>query len=158
TMHRSHANAYYQANYIAGDAWRKIDDEWLSVTSDLAIALDNDTNNTSLVLAFELGEGGDVLLFPADAQVGNWLSWKDLVFVIGNGPKRRLVTGEELLGRTVFYKVGHHASHNATLRAEGLEKMKSPDLTAMIPVDRTTAKQQRWAMPFEPLFERLKEK
>ena len=37
-----------------------------------------ETNNTSLALAFELiekGRVGKVLLFPADAQVGNWLSW-----------------------------------------------------------------------------------
>ena len=27
------------------------------------------------MLAFELGKGGKVLLFAADAQRGNWLSW-----------------------------------------------------------------------------------
>jgi hypothetical protein len=35
------------------------------------LRLDPDTHNTSVVLAFQLGDGGPVLLFPADAQVGN---------------------------------------------------------------------------------------
>lgn len=37
------------------------------------------------------------------------------------------VTAHELLARTVFYKVGHHGSHNATLRALGLELMTNED-------------------------------
>ena len=59
------------------DTWRRIDGDWLNLTSELALNLDNDVNNTSLVLAFELGEpgSGQVLLFASDAQVGNWLSW-----------------------------------------------------------------------------------
>ena len=36
------------------------------------------TNNTSLVLAIERIADGKVLLFPADAQEGNWLSWHDV--------------------------------------------------------------------------------
>jgi hypothetical protein len=56
----------------------------------------------------------------------------------------KVVTAENLLRRTVFYKVGHHGSHNATLRARdnkpsGLELMGSEggtkELVAMIPVD-----------------------
>jgi hypothetical protein len=47
----------------------------LGLAGRLALQLDSDTNNTSLVLAFELGKSGRVLLFPGDAQVGNWLSW-----------------------------------------------------------------------------------
>jgi uncharacterized protein YfiM (DUF2279 family) len=38
-------------------------------------------DNTSLVLAIELADG-DVLLFAADAQVGNWLSWQDLTWSV----------------------------------------------------------------------------
>jgi len=151
------SHGFYSQRYLASDEWRKIDHDWLGATGDLAIALDNDTNNTSLVLAFEIGEG-DVLLFPADAQVGNWLSWKDLSFDVRDGNKRRTVTTDDLLARTAFYKVGHHASHNATLREHGLEKMKHDGLTAMIPVDRKMAEKQRWNMPFPPLFERLHEK
>jgi hypothetical protein len=58
----------------------------------------------------------------------------------------------------VFYKVGHHGSHNATLRAQGLELMTSPDLVAMIPVNEEQAKKKEWAMPFAPLLQRLEEK
>src|SRR6266699_2202355 len=74
--------------------------------SILPRALDSMTNNTSLVLAIELADG-DVLLFAADAQVGNWLSWQDLKWTVGTSP----VTGPDLLKRTIFYKVGHHGSH-----------------------------------------------
>ena len=136
-----------------GPAWRRIDEDWLAMTSELALMLDSDTNNTSLVLAFELGEEGDVLLFAADAQVGNWLSWEGVEFA------RKGITCDDLLARTVFYKVGHHASHNATLREKGLEKMTSRRLAAFIPVDKKTAHKIGWSkMPFSPLLERLRER
>jgi len=134
-------------------AWRRIDEDWLAVTSELALMLDSDTNNTSLVLAFELGDRGDVLLFAADAQVGNWLSWDDVRF------ERKKITAKDLLARTVFYKVGHHASHNATLREKGLERMTSRSLSAFIPVMQTTAAKIGWRkMPFSPLLDRLRER
>ena len=41
---------------------------------EFALKIDNDVNNTSLALALELADKR-VLLFPGDAQVGNWLSW-----------------------------------------------------------------------------------
>jgi hypothetical protein len=69
------------------------------------------------------------------------------------------VTAERLLARTVLYKVGHHASHNATLRERGLELMASPELVAMIPVDERIAREKKhWDMPFGPLLSRLEEK
>jgi hypothetical protein len=137
----------------AAAAWRRIEEDWLSMTSELALMLDSDTNNTSLVLAFELGLRGKVLLFAADAQVGNWLSWHDVEF------DRDGVTTADLLARTVFYKVGHHASHNATLRDQGLELMTSRRLAAFIPVDQATAHKVGWKkMPFNPLLDRLRER
>ncbi|HEX8393541.1 MAG TPA: MBL fold metallo-hydrolase [Longimicrobium sp.] len=149
-----------QADRVRRPGWRRIDGDWLGAAADLALALDSDTNNTSLALAFELGEGGPVLLFPADAQVGNWLSWSSLAWPVrpsepdGGGK----VTIDDLLERTVLYKVGHHASHNATMRAQGLEKMNSPNLVALIPVDEGMAKKRKWKMPFCSLYERLKER
>jgi hypothetical protein len=134
-------------------SWRTIEHEWLAAAGPLALKLDSDTNNTSLVLAFEVTDGGPVLLFPGDAQVGNWLSWQSVEFPDGGG-----VTAGDLLARTVLYKVGHHASHNATLRERGLELMTSRELTAMIPVNRAMAKRKGWNMPFPPLFKRLNEK
>lgn len=139
--------------------WRRIDADWLNMAGELALALDNDTNNTSLVLAIELVDTGKVLLFPADAQVGNWQSWHlhEWELELPNGQSRR-VTASDLLARTVLYKVGHHGSHNATLRDQGLEMMTSQDLVALIPVDEQFAAKKAWNMPFNPLLNRLLQK
>jgi hypothetical protein len=111
------------------------------------------TNNTSLILALELGEmgKGQVLLFAADAQVGNWESWQTWQCE-SDGCK---VTGPDLLKRTIFYKVGHHGSHNATLKEHGVEQMD--DLkAAIIPVDEEEAKKKRWGrMPLPDLIAAL---
>jgi len=141
------------------NAWRRIDTDWLDLVGELALALDNDTNNTSLVLAIELVESGKVLLFPADAQVGNWQSWQLLEWEVdsGNGQTKK-IRARDLLERAVLYKVGHHGSHNATLRELGLEMMTSDELVAMIPVDQEFAGKKKWSMPFDPLLRRLKEK
>lgn len=75
----------------------------LSDSADLAAlsaAVDKAINNTSLVVMIEVGKA--FLLFCADAQWGNWQT-------ILAQPHWR-----ELLGRTTFLKVGHHASHNAS--------------------------------------------
>ena len=147
------AHQWFERHYRTGPEWRQIDREWLGSTSELALKLDSDTNNTSLVLAFEIGRGGPVLLFPGDAQVGNWLSWQDVTW--DDEPD---VTVDDLLSRTVFYKVAHHGSHNATLEELGLEKMTGDSLMAMVPVDRDTATKRKWSMPFEPLWTRLNER
>lgn len=159
-LHVAQQMPFFQRHYWGEDlvsdekdqGWRRIDGSWLDSSSSLALQLDSATNNTCLVLAFELGNG-DVLLFAADAQVGNWLSWQDLKWTIdGKG-----VTGPDLLRRTIFYKVGHHGSHNATLRELGLEKMESLQL-AFVPVDREMAVKKRWnQMPLNELMERLNE-
>ena len=139
-------------SHVKDQAWRRIDGNWLDFSSSLALQLDSATNNTCLVLAFELGNG-DVLLFAADAQVGNWLSWQDLKWNVNGND----VTGPDLLKRTIFYKVGHHGSHNATLRELGLEQMKSLQL-AFVPVDHEMAVKKRWnQMPLNDLMERLNE-
>ncbi len=110
-----------------GAEWRRIDTDWMEAAGALALNLDNDTNNTSLVLAIELPPEGKVLLFAADAQAGNWGSWAPTA------------AGADLLKRTVVYKVGHHGSHNATLKVGGLDHMLSQDLVALIPVDTAKA-------------------
>lgn len=144
--------------YTDAAAWRQIEHDWLDAASRLALKLDSDTNNTSLALAFELSPSQRVLLFPGDAQVGNWLSWDTLTWRSGDGDESRHVTTRDLLERTVLYKVGHHGSHNATLRAKGLELMSSPELTAMVPVDRTTAQKMAWNMPFPALWTELQQR
>ncbi len=136
-------------------AWRRIDNDWLGVSADLAIQIDKRTNNSSLVLAFEFLDTNRVMLFVGDAQAGNWLSWKDLQWTIEN----KTVSAYDLVGRTVFYKVGHHGSHNATLKQNGLELMNSPDLSAFIPTNRKDAQNVGWGeMPFGPLLEALKKR
>ncbi len=163
---RTLPNPYYGAieDFVSemyeapSEAWRRIDHDWLRAMGQLALDLDNDTNNSSLVLAFEFEDTRDVLLFPADAQVGNWQSWAKLEF---KSAQRPAVHARDLLNRTAFYKVGHHCSHNATLKAEGLELMTRDDLVAFIPLDRETAKKQGakgWEMPAPALFKALKEK
>jgi glyoxylase-like metal-dependent hydrolase (beta-lactamase superfamily II) len=158
---------FYQEHYYgktgAGEetAWRQIEGDWLGAGETLALQLDSDTNNTSLALAIELSPGGKVLLFPGDAQVGNWLSWQSLRWPQEGA---EALGAADLLRRTAFYKVGHHASHNATLREKGLELMARPDLVAMVPVDEAMAHRPKggnpdgWDMPFAPLLTRLKEK
>ena len=133
---------------------RRIDGDWQGAVGALAIKLDSDTNNSSLVLAFELAEGGPVMLFAADAQVGNWLSWHDQTYPAANGEQ---LTATDLLGRTVLYKVGHHGSHNATLRQAGLELMTDDGLVAMLPLDQAMADRREWAFPHREMYERLEE-
>ncbi|MCF7785536.1 MAG: MBL fold metallo-hydrolase [Prosthecobacter sp.] len=141
--------------------WRNIDDAWLAMGERLALQLDNATNNTSLVLAFELEDSNDVLLFVGDAQAGNWRSWDDCEWTVKDKDgESREVTAADLLLRTVFYKVGHHGSHNATLREKGLERMNSRRLAAVIPVDTRVAHEVKgWDhMPLPAIRERLEQK
>jgi hypothetical protein len=145
-------NSYYKSS----ESWRKIDEDWLKQAERLALWLDSYTNNSSMVLAFELVKSGKVLLFVGDAQTGNWNSWKTIKW-------KKMPAGfdwKSLLQKTVLYKVGHHCSHNATL-VEGLEAMIHEELVAMIPVDASDGnitKKNGWKMPAKNLYARLKEK
>jgi hypothetical protein len=104
-------------------------------------------------MAVELN-GGDVLLFAADAQVGNWLSWGDRKWTDQNGSQ---VTGPDLLHRTIFYKVGHHGSSNATARECGIDLMKKLAI-AVVPVDHEMALKRKWGdLPFKTLMDALEE-
>ena len=152
--------------FAPAEAWRTVDTDWLNGSSALAIRLDSFTNNTSLAIAIERIADGKVLLFPGDAQEGNWLSW--------HGPSAKwevtkpdgtttTVVAKDLLGRTVFYKVGHHSSHNATAKGKGLEMMTAQsELTAFIPVDRQVALGRSpagtWKMPARQLYRALLDK
>lgn len=143
----------------SGPEWRRIETDWLASADALALSINKMTNNTSLVLAIEITDvkPRKVLLFAADAQVGNWLSWQNLEW---RGKKKEdIVTGKDLLKRTVFYKVGHHGSRNATLREKGLEMMESNELVAFIPVDAEWAlKEKDWHHPEKPIVDELLKK
>lgn len=136
----------------ADQKWRRIDGDWLGTAADLALQLDDRTNNSSLVLALSLAPDGEILLFAADAQLGNWGTWGAVRFPDGT-------TGPDLLARTSFYKVGHHGSANATMKTGGLEAMTRPGLTVFVPTDEVMAKKVGWgAIPAEGLMTRLGDK
>jgi hypothetical protein len=161
------------ARQYYSEDWRCIDYDWLASAEDFALQLDNGINNTSLVLAFERISDGRVLLFPGDAQLGNWQSWdgsligtnleefavKEFKTKEGSIVKNQdntTLTPADLLKRTVFYKVGHHASHNATTR-KGLGAMLSKDLVAMVSLDSQVAANRHpgWNFPNPALYKEL---
>jgi beta-lactamase superfamily II metal-dependent hydrolase len=84
----------------------------------LALALDSIRNNTSLVILFRYR--GKSLLFPGDAQWGNWQSW------IGTDKAR------QLLSELDFLKVAHHGSENAT-PVDVVRALKASALAVMVP-------------------------
>ena len=134
---------------LTDQSWRRIDADWLAIAADLAMQLDRGVNNTSLVLAFEFIGSGRVVLFPADAQVGNWLSWQSVKWPVGANE----VKATDLMARTVYLKVAHHGSQNATLEQHGLELMTSTDLSAFIPTNEADAKKVGWGeMPFHSIL------
>jgi beta-lactamase superfamily II metal-dependent hydrolase len=162
---------FYERHYGAkGDedapsAWRQIDRDWLAGSEALALRLNNEVNNTSLVIAIELPGTRKVLLFPGDAQRGNWISWSNLQWTVN----RRTVTARDLLGRTVFYKVGHHGSHNATLDGaldDGWANISwiatsefKDEFVAMIPANTAWAlEKQGWEHPLGSIEQALHKK
>jgi len=106
----------------------------------LAISLDKAVNGTSLMLMFKIGRA--YLLFPGDAQWGTWNNAMQTPWC------------KSLLGRTTFYKVGHHGSHNAT-PVDFVEKLIPSDFTAMV----STRKMGPWPnIPRGPLLTALSSK
>ena len=146
-------------------AWRRIDNEWLYSAETLALKLNTGINNTSLVLAFELPKSKKVLFFVGDAQRGNWISWKDLTWQVGD----KTIKPRDLLARTVLYKVGHHGSHNATLAGTvdddyaNLSWMGTDaagEFTAMITAVKKWAEENTppWQHPLESIRRALEQK
>lgn len=123
-------------HYDNSGEWRKIDHDWLFSAGSLAMRYEKSINNTSLALAIQFEESERVLLFPGDAELGNWLSWHDKlewpVKIKGQTVKKN---AEYFLNKTVFYKVGHHMSQNGTAKGKGIEMMTSDDLTVMATLD-----------------------
>ena len=154
----THPNADDETKKLARK--RRIDYEWLRVSQSLALDMNSHTNNTSLVLAIEIDRTKQVLLFPGDAQFGNWNSWFEnnyqWQFDKTDKEAKRTVTVPDLLERTVLYKVSHHGSHNATPQDRGLKLMTRTDLVAMVPVSRDTAKNNQWPIPYDKLLQEFK--
>ena len=122
---------------VAPDAYLDALHEAAEVPADrLALYLDSNRNNTSLVILFRYK--GKALLFPGDAQWGNWQSW------IGTA------RAKQLLGEVDFFKVAHHGSENAT-PVDVVKALRDAGLFAMVPTQ---------VMPFPtiprmPLLEQL---
>ena len=88
--------------------------------------LDEQMNNTSLILLFEVF--GKKLLFPGDAQLENWS------YALTEAPDKKRACAK-LLADVDFYKVGHHGSLNATPRQwlwEAFKKRKGKQLQTMM--------------------------
>lgn len=124
----SHPKAYNDPDA----AWRRIDYDWLFGSGYFALRLNSMTNNLSLCLAIEFEESGKVLLFPGDAEFGNWKSWHKIDWQDKAGIN---IQTKDLLNNVVFYKVAHHSSHNGTAKKLGLDMMIDPDLCAMVPLN-----------------------
>ena len=106
--------------------------------NSLAFALDQAKNNTSLVTLFSFR--GQQLLFPGDAQWGNWKFWLDKD------------EADAILSGITFLKIGHHGSHNSTPRG-ALEKMSKGKFAAMVSTQSVP-----WeSIPRMPLMDRLGE-
>lgn len=105
----------------------------------LAFTLDSAMNNSSLV--FLLTFRGQGLLFPGDAQWGNWKSWIETN------------EGASLLANVSFLKVAHHGSLNATPK-DALERIPTGAFSAMV-----STQTKPWdSIPRLPLMARLAEK
>jgi hypothetical protein len=169
------ASPFFQKHYGEsqergeGGAWRRIDYDWLAGSANLALRAGDYTNNVSLVLAFDVPDSDKMLLFPGDAQVGNWLSCHEIEGWQLRGDARpanppaandQQTLMENLLGRVAFYKVGHHGSHNATLKDRGHELMNRPDLGAYVPVSVPVAQDLMGYCPmlFYPVMHALQRK
>lgn len=125
-----------QAYNAKGEEYRKIDTDWLNSAGALALRLNSHINNTSLVLAVESeGPGKKVMLLPGDAEFGSWQSWHAIKKWDKKGKDGKHFV-EDLLNRTVFYKVSHHLSFNGTATEKGINMMESDELAAMVTMDR----------------------
>jgi hypothetical protein len=149
------SDSVIDAYYDKKNDWRRIDDDWLNGAGALALRLNSHINNTSLVLAIEFTGSDKVLLFPGDAEFGSWESWHLIEEWISKG-KGGVPWAQDLLNRTVFYKVGHHLSYNGTALEKGILMMKDPRLAAMATLDRRRiAKGWTSTMPNKYLLQEL---
>ncbi len=129
-------NDKFIKDYNEGGDWRKIDYDWLYSAGNLALRYERSINNTSLALAIQFEDSERVLLFPADAEFGNWESWhENLEWPVKINGQIVNKNAEYFLNKTVFYKVGHHLSQNGTAKGKGIDMMTSTDLAAMATLD-----------------------
>jgi hypothetical protein len=105
----------------------------------LAFALDKARNNESVVALLIYQD--QYLLFPGDAQYGNWRGWLEQD------------DAQDILGRIRFLKVAHHGSVNATPNS-ALEQMTEGMFATMVSTQSVPWK----SIPRVPLMARLSER
>jgi hypothetical protein len=123
----------------------------------IVTSLDEQMNNTSLILLFEFG--GRKLLFPGDAQLENW---RFALQEVGNSEAAANV---KRVSDIDLYKVGHHGSLNATPKTmlwKHLTRLKGPrperlrTLLSTMPGKHPGKLGGIGEVPRKPLVERLK--
>jgi beta-lactamase superfamily II metal-dependent hydrolase len=110
-----------------------------SPLDSLAFAIDQARNNESVVAL--LIYRGQHLLFPGDAQYGNWRWWLE-----NEQP-------DDILPQISFFKVAHHGSENATPKG-ALERMSQGKFAAMVSTQSSPWK----SIPKVTLMNRLNQK
>lgn len=110
--------------------------ELLDESEGLAFTLDSVLNNTSLVVLFSYR--GKTLLFPGDAQYGNWRSWMESA------------DGTSILSHLNYFKIAHHGSHNATPKS-ALDKTPEKAFAAHI----STQNKPWGSIPFKKMLDEL---
>lgn len=124
----------FNKHYNSSDNnWRQIETDWEETAASIALRVTALTNNTSLAIAIEFEDSGKVILLPADAQSGNWMSWHkpDVMKKLKDTGGKDTI---DLLKNTIFYKVGHHGSHNGTASFSGLDHIPNKNLIAFMPL------------------------
>jgi beta-lactamase superfamily II metal-dependent hydrolase len=132
-------NPAYRHLAMTGSDMIAVDEAGGSDEFAAAARLEGAVNGTSLMIMFEVGKA--FLLFPGDAQWGTW--------------DEALSRWRELLEQTTFYKIGHHASHNAT-PITFVEKVLGDNFWAMA----CTGPTKKWTeiIPRQKLMQKLREK
>ena len=145
-----HLNDHYTS-----EKYRSIDYDWLMSAGNLSLRLTQGINNLSAVLAIEFIDSGKVMLFPGDAEYGSWKTWHEIEWT-EKGKDGVTHLTEDLLRRTVFYKVAHHLSHNGTPKNGGMDMLTNPDLVAMATLDyNSIGKNWKNTMPNRGLIKDL---
>jgi hypothetical protein len=124
---------------LSAEDEKQLQEALLFSLSDLAFSIDQARNNESVVTLFEYR--GKHLLFPGDAQYGNWEWWLENL------------QPDTILPQIDFLKVAHHGSINATPKS-ALEQMSTGKFGAMV-----STQSEPWpSIPRVPLMSRLSEK
>lgn len=141
------------------DTIERLDAGELGGVMELAVKLDQATNASSLAMAVELPRSKKVLLLPGDAPAADWKDWQKWTWPVGpsESDSAKRISGRDLLGRAVLYKVSQNGCAKGTSAAEGLSLLAC-DLVALLSVDGATARARGWDIPFSRLLEALRAK